>query len=421
MRIIFSSLLIVILSAVIGLGVLLDWYYSKIQPQQQDPAKQISQQTLSRIATNYAALIASKPELANIYSDEHLTIEIGDKANFPLPEELRNAFETNALFSLNSADKVSVHSYQRAQDKVVSFYIDNPQETPIPDSNNMLLTLLYYAGLIVFISIWLIPLVRRLYSLNNAMLRFGEGKVQSRVKPSSFSYIADIESGFNTMAKRIEDLITDNKLLSRAVSHDLRTPIASLRFGTEMLSETTRDDQQLEYVSRMNRDLDAMEALVENLIAFARLEQADIPLSPEIVDFDMFMQNLITDIRTNKAVNLIATNVGCNVLLDKRYSKMMIDNIVLNACKYARSQVAINIVENADDTILIIEDDGPGIPRNEHEQVLKPFYQIDKSHKGHGMGLAIASRIASWLNADLSLSKSEALGGLKISITFARS
>ena len=99
------------------------------------------------------------------------------------------------------------------------------------------LTALFYGGVILLILAWLLPLARRLRALSIAAAAFGTGALERRVSTDRHSQLHGIESEFNRMASRIETLLEDNRLLGNAVSHDLRTPLARLRLGIEVLAE----------------------------------------------------------------------------------------------------------------------------------------------------------------------------------------
>ena len=117
-------------------------------------------------------------------------------------------------------------------------------------------------------------------ALTTAAKAFGEGRLDQRVQTHRHSYLHDIECEFNNMAKRIQNLVADNKLLSSAVSHDLRTPLARLRFGIDALDETGDEQTRKQYLERISADLTSMEQLVEVLLEYARLDKelADLPL-----------------------------------------------------------------------------------------------------------------------------------------------
>ncbi len=111
--------------------------------------------------------------------------------------------------------------------------LDLPIEQVQDSSINFILTLILYLSSCIVLILWLLPLTRRLYLLNNAAAKIGAGQLDVRIRPSKFSYIKILEKSFNSMANQIEKLIADNKILARSLSHDIRTPMACLRFGIE--------------------------------------------------------------------------------------------------------------------------------------------------------------------------------------------
>jgi len=229
------------------------------------------------------------------------------------------------------------------------------------------------------------------------------------------------------MAQRIQSLVADNKMLASAVSHDLRTPLARLRFGIDLLDEAKDENVRAEYQQRLSNDLTAMENLVEVLLEYARLDKqlSDMPkvpinLSKVVNDSVESLSGLIDlTIDWKQTSEQIITNAHA------RYVAMMINNLLQNAVNYGNSRVSVSLVKKRLNIVLSIEDDGPGIPIEMRAEVLKPFvrgkheemYESGNS-KGYGMGLAIVSRIAQWHDAKFVVGSSEKLGGAQFDIVF---
>ncbi len=133
--------------------------------------------------------------------------------------------------------------------------LDLPVETVEDDNFNFILTLALYVSVCVILILWLIPLTRRLYLLNNAAAKIGSGQLDARIDHSRFSYIKMLEQSFNTMASQIEKLVADNKILARSLSHDIRTPIACLHFGIEAALDSKSIKKKNNYLSRMDNKL----------------------------------------------------------------------------------------------------------------------------------------------------------------------
>lgn len=252
------------------------------------------------------------------------------------------------------------------------------------------------------------------------MNAFGQGEFSSHIPVSRFSYVQQIEESFNQMAQRITDLVADNKMLSRAVSHDLRTPIARLRFGLEMLEATKDPTKLVEHLKHLNHDLDEMESLVESLLSYAKMEQAEIHLTKQPVNLVNWLPQLVEHLHPTHQISWQGLSNPAWVMIDKEYASMMFTNCLVNAFRFARNEIHVKITVNSNTIECVIDDDGLGIPEHEREHVLKPFYRLDSASKGHGMGLAIVARIANWHQAQLTLTHSLILNGLRVSFLFKR-
>lgn len=355
-------------------------------------------------------------------------IQFQDRSAFLVPGDIEEEFKNGTPLLLESEGELSLHHYMQASDQVMSILI------PIKSPNrqtifNALLTLLFYLVVVTVLLAWLYPLIRRLVVLQKAANLLGTGDLSSRVSPSKFSYIASIENEFNRMAKQIQKLVDDNQLLSRAVSHNLKTPITRLRMGVDVLEETKDKSEIDKYIKRINGDLDEMESLVKTLLQYSSLDEFKLVLNNEPIDLCQFIPKLIEnentldiEIRTTYSDDSVIINT------DPQYLAMCLANVITNAIQHASSVVDISIAIQRSDSkksqvLISIEDDGGGISENDLAHVTKPFWRgaCDSTIKGHGMGLAIVARIAEWLGADLVIKKSVALGGASIVMLFTRS
>lgn len=421
MRKLTISLVLVVVVAVIGLGWGIDqWYNTAHAPEENQAIKSYRQLGRELIQlVNTADL--SQTQLEQWAEQSHAQIELTPYTEFPLPPNLKAAFETGEPLLLDSGSSMSLHYFLAARQLVVTFKL--PASTEGRDSGlRLLLTLLFYFGVILLVLIWLYPLLKRLRLLRQQASAFGAGNLSARI-PAGVSYIADIEQEFNRMAQRIETLVYDNKLLSRGLSHDLRTPIARLRFGLDVLHEADLSLAQHKTLAHLNRDLVAMETLVETLLSYARMDQSHINLNPVLLDLGHWVEEIVREFYAEDVrFEIAASNYAANILADGEYLNMLIHNLIQNAERHGKGKVLVRILATEKTVVLDVEDNGSGIPIAEREHVLKPFYRIASAQntQGHGMGLAIVERIAQWHKAQLILDESLELGGLKISVVFAR-
>lgn len=417
------SLLLVVVTAVIGLGWGIDqWYNTQAAPQENQSVK--AYQQLGRELVNLVAVAnINETQLLQWAEQSNAKVQVVPYAEFPLPPNLKQSFEAGEPLLLDSGSSVSLHYYFAAQKNVISFILPSSMPNEKNSRLSWILTLLFYSGVILIVFIWLYPLLKRLRLLRQIAGEFGAGNLSARIPVGVVSYISDIEQEFNRMAQRIESLVYDNKLLSRGLSHDLRTPIARLRFGLDVLEEAELSEAQQKTLAHLNRDLVAMESLVETLLSYARMDQAKIAFKPSLVDLQRWVADIVKEFYPEQVV--MESNQSAyptTIVADTEYLNMLVQNLLQNAERHGKGEVVASVIANENNVVLVVEDNGAGIPEAEREHVLKPFYRVASAQntQGHGMGLAIVDRIAQWHKAEVKLEMSETLGGLKISIVFAR-
>lgn len=351
-----------------------------------------------------------------------IKLRLQDYAEFALPPELRTALEGGQALPLETAQGRSLNFLLPRTRQVLSLALPGEAAGGAGDDLRLALTLLFYAGVLTLLLLWLLPLLRRLARLRAAARAFGEGALERRIALSPTSYIADIEREFNRMAERIAVLVADNKLLGQAVSHDLRTPLARLRFGIEALAETRDPALQAKYQQRISDDVAAMEDLVEILLTYARLESALLTVARTPLQLDDLVAQCIAQAdASRRRIDWHRPESPCRITGDARYLAMLVNNLLDNALRYSRSQLRIRIDLANCRACLHVEDDGPGIPPEQHAAMLQPFVrgEAGRQQPGHGMGLAIVARIAAWHGAEIRLDRSAALGGLAVRVCFA--
>ena len=337
----------------------------------------------------------------------------------PLPQSLLAQIKRGEPVLLATSKSLSYHYFLPAKDEILilrSALLNKGANA----STHYLWTTAFYLVLIAIFLLWAYPLVKQLLSLRAAARAFGEGKLDKRISLSSISYIHDIEVEFNNMAQRIESLIGDVKLLSTAVSHDLRTPLARIRFGIDTLQEVEELTLRQELEQQLGDDVDDMTSLVETLLNYARLDQNMVEIQKAPVNLSELIQYCI---KRKSANNLTIAFINKSshrlVLADNKYLTMVLNNLLQNAINYGRGQVLVELSHHSHNTIISISDDGNGIPAEQRENIIKPFFRAKNSLnqvKGHGIGLAIVKRILDWHNATLTIANATELSGSKFTI-----
>jgi two-component system OmpR family sensor kinase len=416
------TLLLVVLIAIFGIGVGLDTLFEHYHNDQEDELSPVE-----TFATGLAATLdqSDSPEALIASWPAHGTskVAIEPTENLPLPATLLPRFESGQSVVLESDEGVSLHYLLENHDKVLS--VTTPHATRGPNRTLALVfTSLFYLGTLTLVLLWLKPLLHRLNLLRNTAQSFGAGDLNSRVNRGGLSYIRDIETEFNAMADKIQQLVEDNKLLSSAVSHDLRTPLARLRFGLDTLAETTDPSARARYQQRINNDLNEMESLVNSLLRYARLDNVLEGIEKQPVA----LRELIRE--------CTAQYYDSGPLIKIDHSRLAADDqLIIHGCIEHLATLFNNLIQNATDHAnrkLVIElgrskntievafcDDGAGIDEALRETVLKPFQRGDTSQgNNYGLGLAVVNRIAKHHNGRIEIDSCATLGGARISVVF---
>jgi len=228
--------------------------------------------------------------------------------------------------------------------------------------------------------------------------------------------VAQAARAFNAMQRRIAGYMAERVEILAAISHDLQTPITRMRLRTEMMDN---EKDQLKF----RQDLDAMHALVREGVTYAKtLHGATEP--PCRVDADALLESMVADYEDSGQQVLLEGRIGEPIVTRPNALRRIIVNLVDNALKFG-SEVRMRVRIEADRLVVAVTDNGPGIPSDQLDAVLKPFYRVEGSRNrstgGTGLGLAIAHQLATAMGAELSLHNRDE-GGLeaRIAMTIQR-
>lgn len=285
-------------------------------------------------------------------------------------------------------------------------------------------TVLIGAALLGCLLLWVWPHWRDLERLRETARRLGQGQMAERTHISPRSNIGELAAVFDTMAGDLERHVNQQRDLLNAVSHELRTPLTRLDFGLVLLFDEVPPASRkrlLELVGHV-RELDE---LVLELLSYSRLESATQACERVEVSLLELVDSVLGGFAEELDSRGIQWQVGCETelprfVLDPRLTARAVQNLVRNAMRYCDEHLLIRLRLEADGgCLLTVEDDGIGIPVEEHERIFQPFYRLDRSRDrstgGFGLGLAISRRAIEGQGGSLSVEQS-VLGGAQFSI-----
>ena len=263
------------------------------------------------------------------------------------------------------------------------------------------------AFIMVIISlIFLKNQTRPITALAKAAEKFGKGEEIEEFKPSGASEIRQAGLEFDRMRKRILRHLNQRSEMLSGISHDLRTPLTRMKLQTAFIK-----DQDIS--SKLVDDIDEMEKMLNEYLQFTSSTYLE---KDELFNLSELLQEIINKYNNHN----ISKNIIERIYFSGRKNLInrCINNLIDNALKYGEN-VHIELSKKNSNIFIKIEDDGPGIPEKEYDNVFKPFYKIDKgradSKSSVGLGLSIASDIVRSHGGNIKLEKSK-LNGLEVRI-----
>ncbi|WP_394156050.1 ATP-binding protein [Loktanella salsilacus] len=256
--------------------------------------------------------------------------------------------------------------------------------------------------------------LRPITRMARAAADYGKGRI-TPYHPGGAAEVRAAGMAFLDMRNRLERQIQQRTMMLSGVSHDLRTPLTRLRLGLSLL-----DDEEAE---PLTRDVDEMQRLLDSFLDFARSDAAD---ALEKVDPAGIARDLVADFTRIGLAVALQPGSGPEVVMPLRPAaiRRALDNLVGNALRYGnKAHIAVHVTDRA--IRYVVEDDGPGIPADQHDDAIRPFTRLDAARNqdkgaGVGLGLAIVADIARSHGGVLRLTSGETLGGLKAELVIAR-
>ena len=280
--------------------------------------------------------------------------------------------------------------------------------------HQLFVNMMFYGFLFTLIAlIYLRNQLRPIKRLATAAEAFGRGR-NMPFSPAGATEVRSAGTAFVDMRNRIERQIETRTLMLSGVSHDLRTPLTRMRLALAMLDDDEREP--------LEQDVDEMQGMIDAFLEFSKGGQA---MEPESVVVQTWIEQVVADCaRAGRDVSLVHSEGEGTVMLRLGGMRRALDNLIGNAVRYG-SRAEVSMVLTDKFLRLRVEDDGPGIPENRRAEAQRPFTRLDPSRnqdKGGsvGLGLAIATDIASAHGGVLRLGESERLGGLRADIVIAR-
>ena len=364
---------------------------------------------------------ANKDELKNLFSlFIDLNIELVNKKKLEnryterwfspidrtLRRELKSNFSKGEFWFDTTSYKELIDLRIKYEDGYFKFLVPKDRVT---SSSARIFGLWITVPAIIMVIISLIFLknqTRPITNLARAAERFGKGEEIDEFKPSGALEIRKAGHEFDKMRKRILRHLNQRTEMLSGISHDLRTPLTRMKLQIVFIKDK-------DLATRLAEDINEMEKMLNEYLQFTSSSYVE---KDEMFNLSELIERIISKYNNENIQKNLLPRVYINGR--KNLINRCLNNVIDNALKYG-NKVKIKLDKENSNILIITDDDGPGIPDKEYENVFKPFYKIDKgrahSKSSVGLGLSIASDIIRSHGGNIVLDKSK-MNGLSVKI-----
>lgn len=229
--------------------------------------------------------------------------------------------------------------------------------------------------------------------------QFGHGDLSVRVRTLRPDEIGQLGHSFNLMAERLERLIVSERRLLGDISHELRSPLARLKFAVK-LARTSSDTNAA--IDRIERDVNRIASLVSDIVEITFVEGDPALRGAESVCVEDVVREIVRDCTVEAEMRgchiALAGTVEGRALGSRELLRRAVENVLRNAIRYSPDKSTIQVCLDRDNmnAIIVVRDQGPGVPDDTLTRIFDPFFRVEEARNanggGSGLGLSIAKR-----------------------------
>jgi len=343
-----------------------------------------------------AAVLNGAREASNIYSaDNNGYGDIGVFKMITGPSLMTGIY---AASMINEGDVIGA-----------AIYISNANE--IFDGLNTIrmqitLWLILIAAAAIVLSMFVVRTVTRpIGDLSEGISRMARGDLSSRVRVRGKNEFAQLAMAFNSMSERIEQLDNARSQFVSNASHELKTPLSTIKILIEtlMYQDTPDPAMEKEFLGDINKEIDRLNSIVTDLLTLVNVDSGGMKLKLADVRIGLLIQEQAQRLLPLARENGIELDCNirdmCDTVGDTTKLQQVFYNIIDNAIKYTPrgGHVNIDVVKSARRAVIKISDTGVGIPEKDLPHIFERFYRVDKARSretgGTGLGLSIVKQI----------------------------
>lgn len=401
----FASLYLFVVVALIGLTSVLENVLLPQQQQMQEPSMRALGILLSQQPEHHTTKLALQ---------SGATVQTLPFNGIAFPEEqLKQLQQDGFIILYDAAGNPELYLAHAPFDHLIQVSFGSVNEI-----SWRLYSIIFFILMGLALAFWTWPLWRDIRTLETSVTHLNQDGTLPSIQLRPSSNVRNIASALKQLSKQVQGLLQSQRELSGAVAHEFRTPIARLKFALAMADEHTNID-----AAGMQNDVQELENLVQEMLDYATLESVSPELSVAEIPVLALCRQLAQKLQHTKpnAAQIQVSGDDIHIMGDGHFIERAVQNIVVNAQKYARAQIQIGVVANENSVMITVDDDGPGIAPELRQKIFEPFFRPDgsrtRSKGGAGLGLAIVKRVQSWHQGSAEVQASQ-LGGARFVLSY---
>ncbi|HEX6398827.1 MAG TPA: ATP-binding protein [Steroidobacteraceae bacterium] len=404
---------VVLAGGLLVAAILLDLGFGALQARQVRAADPWLESTLRLMEGNLAAVPAAQrsdlaTELGQRLGLELVLLDTGDIAGAALddkPSELvDDSGKTYYLWKAPAAGGVLRLG---------------PFEPPVEGWLARLLPVMFYGSILLIVGLWLRPLLNDLRLLTEASQKFASDYREPLETARRTTQVRSLARNLDDMSARVSQLIQSQKEMTAALSHEMRTPLARVRFAVAVLEGEVDERLHLQ-LRAVSNDVQQIDDLISDMLDYARLDHPGLRMDCVSVELAPWLRHVLDSCPPHDRHVSVRCGELESVWMEPRLMELALSNLLANALRYARKNVGIELSRANGMYRLVVEDDGEGIPEAHRASVFHAFTRLDTSRNretgGFGLGLAIVARVAMLHRGRVSAESSASLGGARLAL-----
>ena len=303
----------------------------------------------------------------------------------------------NYSFLMTTPVNELIADYRKRPDQLVEREIQIQTEWEEKENlitiTQLAITVLFTMIAVIAVLISPMSYVRHLHQICR---KLAQGNLEVKAAEHGPAPLVELGKTLNCMSSSLSRMHEDQNFIYNAIPHELRTPIARLRFAADLLGPEPTQKNINQFSQRLIKDVDELELLIDRLLTYNRLQQESAPTNFSVSMLGSLVQSEVEEFRlfhSNKDVE-IQIEPELEVYCHPRWIQIALRNLLENAGRYAVNLVRVRSFYKQQQVVITVEDDGPGIPTAYRTDLTRPFCRLNKTgQKGYGLGLAIVNRV----------------------------